>query len=485
MHPLQEQQRLVTRRQLFGRTATGIGTAALAYLLGRDFTPQAHGSQSVGSNLPHFAPKAKRVIYLFQNGAPTHVDLFDYKPKIKELHGKPVPDSYIGGKRFSTMTGSASGKLMLAPVEPFAQHGESGAWVSEFLPHTAKIADELCFVKSMHTEQVNHAPAICFFLTGGEQPGRPTLGAWLTYGLGSMNDNLPSFVVMTSVSKGTTCGQIFYDFYWGSGFLPSRFQGVKFRGGGDPVLYLSNPDGMSKDVRRGLLDDLARLNEIKLKEAGDPEIATRIAQYEMAYRMQTSVPELTDLSREDPRVLDSYGPSVRQQGTFAYNCLMARRLVERGVRCVQLMHAGWDQHGSITTELYNQCRDTDQPSAALVKDLKQRGLLDDTLVIWGGEFGRTPFIQGNIADRPRWGRDHHPYAFTIWMAGGGIKPGISHGESDDLAMNVVKDPVHVHDFQATLLHLLGIDHKRLTYRFQGRDFRLTDVHGHVIRGVLA
>ncbi|OAI53318.1 sulfatase, partial [Planctomycetaceae bacterium SCGC AG-212-F19] len=386
---------------------------------------------------------------------------------------------------FSTMTGSATGKLMLAPVEPFAQHGRSGAWVSEFLPHTAKIADDLCFVKSMHTEQVNHAPAICFFLTGGEQPGRPTLGAWLTYGLGSMNDNLPAFVVMTSVSKGTTCGQIFYDFYWGSGFLPSRFQGVKFRGGGDPVLYLSNPDGMSSNVRRGLLDDLARLNEIKLKEAGDPEIATRIAQYEMAYRMQTSVPELTDFSREDPKVLDSYGPSVRLQGTFAYNCLMARRLVERGVRCVQLMHAGWDQHGSITTELYNQCRDTDQPSAALVQDLKQRGLLDDTLVIWGGEFGRTPFIQGNIADRPRWGRDHHPYAFTIWMAGGGIKPGITYGESDDLAMNVVKDPVHVHDFQATLLHLLGIDHERLTFKFQGRNFRLTDVHGKLVQGIIA
>ena len=491
MDPIREQQQHITRRQLFGRTATGIGTAALAHLLGRDgFAADAAARPSAEPKgalpgLPHFAPKAKRVIYLFQNGAPTHVDLFDYKPKIKELHGKPVPEEYVGGKRFSTMTGSATGKLMLAPVEPFAQHGQSGAWVSELLPHTARIADDLCFVKSMHTEQVNHAPAICFFLTGGEQPGRPSLGAWLTYGLGSMNDNLPSFVVMTSISKGTTCGQIFYDFYWGSGFLPSRFQGVKFRGAGDPVLYLSNPDGMSPAVRRGLLDDLAKLNDLKLREAGDPEIATRIAQYEMAYRMQTSVPELTDLSREDPKVLDSYGPNVRQQGTFAYNCLMARRLVERGVRCVQLMHAGWDQHGSLTTELYNQCRDTDQPSAALVKDLKQRGLLDDTLVIWGGEFGRTPFIQGNIADRPRWGRDHHPYAFTVWMAGGGIKPGITYGESDDLAMNVAKDPVHVHDFQATVLHLLGIDHERLTFKFQGRNFRLTDVHGKVVHDILA
>ncbi len=482
MDPIRERQQLITRRQLFGRAATGVGTAALAHLLGRE----AHASPSAGlPGLPHFAPKAKRVIYLFQNGAPTHVDLFDYKPKLKELHGQPVPESYIGGKRFSTMTGSASGKLLLSPVEPFAQHGQSGAWVSNFLPYTAKIADELCFIKSMHTEQVNHAPAICFFLSGGEQPGRPTLGAWLTYGLGSMNENLPAFVVMTSISKGTTCGQIFYDFYWGSGFLPSRFQGVKFRGSGDPVLYLANPDGMSREVRRGQLDDLARLNEIKLREAGDPEIATRIAQYEMAYRMQMSVPELTDLSREDPKILDSYGPNVRQQGTFAYNCLMARRLVERGVRHVQLMHAGWDQHGSLTTELYNQCRDTDQPSAALVMDLKRLGLLEDTLVIWGGEFGRTPFLQGNIADRPRWGRDHHPYAFTVWMAGGGVKAGTTYGASDDLAMNAAKDPVHVHDFQATVLHLLGIDHKRLTFKFQGRYFRLTDVHGNVVPGVLA
>jgi len=291
--------------------------------------------------------------------------------------------------------------------------------------------------------------------------------------------------VMTSVSKGTTCGQIFYDFYWGSGFLPSRFQGVKFRGSGDPVLYLKDPDGMSRSIRRGLLDDIAKLNELKLRDFGDPEIATRIAQYEMAYQMQMSVPELTDLSKEPAAILDLYGPGVKQPGTFAYNCLMARRLVERGVRFVQLMHAGWDQHSSLTTELYNQCRDTDQPSAALLKDLKQRGLLDETLLIWGGEFGRTPFIQGNIEDRVHWGRDHHPYAFSLWMAGAGVKPGITYGESDDLAMNVVKDPVHVHDFQATILHLLGIDHKRLTYRFQGRDFRLTDVHGEPVKAILA
>jgi hypothetical protein len=322
-------------------------------------------------------------------------------------------------------------------------------------------------------------------LSGGQIPGRPTAGAWLAYGLGTETDQLPAFVVMTSVSKGTTCGQIFYDFYWGSGFLPSRYQGVKFRGSGEPVLYLSNPDGVSRDVRRGVLDDIAKLNEIKLRDFGDPEIATRISQYEMAYKMQSSVPELTDFAQESPQTLAMYGPQVKEQGTFAYNCLMARRLVERGVRFVQLMHAGWDQHNSITTELYNQCRDTDQPAAALVQDLKQRGLLDDTLVIWGGEFGRTPFIQGNLDDRKKWGRDHHPYAFTVWMAGGGVKPGLTWGATDDLAMNAVENPVHVHDFQATVLSLLGIDHERLTFKFQGRYFRLTDVHGKVVKDVVA
>ena len=484
-------QASLTRRHFFGRGATGVGVAALASLLQPASAAERRGPAAPPSrfgglpDLPHFAPKAKRVIYLFQNGAPTHVDLFDYKPKLQELHGKPVPEDYVAGKRFSTMTGSPTGKLMLAPVEPFKQHGRSGAWVSALMPHTAQVADDVCFIKSMHTTQVNHAPAISFLLSGAENPGRPTVGAWLSYGLGSATDSLPSFVVMTSVSKGTTCGQIFYDFYWGSGFLPTRFAGVKFRGSGEPVLYLGNPDGMSREVRRGMLDDLARLNEMKLREFGDPEITTRIAQYEMAFKMQSSVPELTDLSTEPRHVLDLYGPDATQRGTFAHNCLLARRLVERGVRFVQLMHAGWDQHNSITTELYNQCRDTDQPSAGLLRDLKQRGLLDDTLVIWGGEFGRTPFIQGDIKDRKRWGRDHHPYAFTLWAAGGGIKPGITHGESDDLAMNVAKDPVHVHDFQATLLHLLGIDHERLTYKFQGRNFRLTDVHGELVKGILA
>lgn len=482
MNPLAENSLHVCRREFFGRAATGIGTAALASLLTRD----SQAADRVGglSDLPHFPPKAKRVIYLFQNGGPTHVDLFDYKPSLAEMHGRPVPQEYIGEKRFSTMTGNTTGKIMLAPIEPFKQHGQSGAWVSNFLPHTAGVVDELCFIHSLHTEQVNHAPAIQFLLSGGEQPGRPTAGAWLSYGLGTQTDSLPAFCVMTSVSKGTTCGQIFYDFYWGSGFLPSRFQGVKFRGSSDPVLYLNNPDGMSRAMRRGWLDDIARLNEIKLADYGDPEIATRIAQYEMAYKMQASVPELTDFSDESEATLALYGPQVKEPGTFAYNCLMARRLAERGVRFVQLMHAGWDQHGSVTTELYTQCRDTDQPSAGLIQDLKQRGLLDDTLVIWGGEFGRTPFLQGDINDRPKWGRDHHPYAFTIWMAGGGVKPGIQYGESDDLGINIALDGVHVHDFQATLLHLLGIDHERLTYRFQGRDFRLTDVHGHVVQAVL-
>jgi hypothetical protein len=482
--PLVELQRHITRRELFGRAAVGIGSAALATLLASDGHAAAASPMKGLPGLPHFAPKAKRVIYLFHNGAPTHVDLFDYKPALKEQHGKPVPESFFAGKRFSTMTGSPAGKVLLSAVEPFAQHGQSGAWVSAFLPHTAKIADKLCFVKSMHTEAVNHAPAISFFLTGAELPGRPTMGSWLTYGLGSASENLPGYVVMTSVSKGTTCGQIFYDFYWSSGFLPSRFQGVKFRGSGEPVLYLSNPDGLSRDMRRGQLDDLAALNELKLRDFGDPEIATRIAQYEMAYKMQTSVPELTDLSKEPKEVLESYGPSAQQQGTFAYNCLMGRRLLERGVRFVQVMHAGWDQHGSLTTELYTQCKDTDQPAAALVRDLERLGLLDETLVIWGGEFGRTPFLQGNIADRPKWGRDHHPYAFTIWMAGGGVKPGLTYGASDEFGMNVVENPVHVHDFQATVLHLLGIDHERLTFKFQGRNFRLTDVHGKVVKELL-
>ncbi|YCM43557.1 DUF1501 domain-containing protein [Verrucomicrobiaceae bacterium 227] len=481
MDPFPERQSSINRRHFFGKSANGLGIAALASLLGED----ALGSEDrMMESVARFAPKAKRVIYLFQNGGPTHLELFDHKPQLAKLHGEPVPKSYMEGKRFSTMSASADSRRLLAPIEPFRQHGESGAWVSSLMPHTAAIADELCFIKSMHTEQVNHAPAINFFLSGNQLPGRPTAGSWLSYGLGTMNSNLPTFVVMTSVTKDTSCGQIFYDSYWSSGFLPSRHQGVKLRAGESPVLYLKNPDGINPALRRQMLDGIAQLNHTKLASVGDPEIATRIAQYEMAYRMQTSVPELADISGESKSTLDLYGPQVEEPGSFARNCLLARRLVERGTRFVQLMHAGWDQHNSLTTELYNQCRDTDQPSAGLVADLKQRGLLDDTLVIWGGEFGRTPFIQGNFDNRPRWGRDHHPYAFSLWMAGGGINPGMTYGESDDIGFNVAKDGVHVHDFQATLLHLLGIDHEKLTFKFQGRHYRLTDVHGHVVKPIL-
>ena len=488
MDPLTEGHALFTRRQFFGRSALGLGTAALSSLLSRDglfaAPPSRRGVPGL-PELPHFAPKAKRVIYLFQNGAPSHVDLFDCKPALKQWHGRQIPDAVVGGKRFSTMTGDQAERPVLGEITQFAQHGQSGAWISSFLPRTAEIADELCFVKSMHTESVNHAPGITYFLTGSEMAGRPSMGAWLSYGLGSENEDLPSFVVMTSRDKEASCGQIFYDFYWGSGFLPSKYQGAAFRGSGDPVLYLSNPPGMSREVRRGLLDDLAHLNEIKREDFGDPEITTRIAAYEMAYRMQTSVPELTDFSQESASVLDMYGPDVRRQGSFAYNCLMARRLAERGVRFIQVMHAGWDQHRNLNSQLKIQCDDTDAPSAALIRDLKQRGLLEDTLVIWGGEFGRTPFLQGKIDDVKNWGRDHHPYAFSLWMAGGGVKPGMSYGATDEFGFNAVDRRVHVHDFQATVMHLLGINHERLTYKFQGRNFRLTDVHGHVVRDILS
>ena len=473
----------LTRRALFGRGALGLGSLALGGLLERDGFAVA--PDSAAPALPHFAAKAKRVIYLLQNGAPSHVDLFDYKPKLKEWHGRQIPDEVVGGRRFSTMTGNQTARPVLSEITKFSQHGQSGAWVSSFMPHTAAIADDLCFIKSMHTGAVNHAPAITFFLTGSEQAGRPSIGSWLSYGLGSVSNDLPSFVVMTSRDKEASCGQIFYDYYWGSGFLPSKYQGVKFRGSGDPVLYIANPDGVSRAMRRGILDDLNQLNEIQLATAGDPEIATRIAQYEMAYRMQASVPELIDLKSEPQHILDSYGPDVMRQGSYAYNCLTARRLIERGVRFVQLMHAGWDQHRNLNSQLAIQCRDTDQPSAALIKDLKQRGLLDDTLVIWGGEFGRTPFLQGNIEDKKQWGRDHHPYGFTIWMAGGGIRPGLSYGATDEFGFNATEQRVDVHDWAATLMHLLGIDHERFTFKFQGRHYRLTDVHGHVVEKILA
>ena len=483
MNPLFEYSLNLSRRQFFRRSATGIGTAALASLLSPDLFAAPSRGEGL-ADLPHFAPKAKRVIYLFQNGAPTHIDLFDYKPKLAEWHGRQIPDELIHGKRFSTMTGGQAEMPLLQAMGQFSQRGQSGAWVSDLLPHIAGIADDLCFIKSMHTEAVNHSPAITFLLTGSENPGRPSMGSWLTYGLGSESEDLPAFVVMTSRDREASCGQIFYDYYWTSGFLPSQHQGVKFRGNGTPVLYLNNPDGMSRDIRRGMLDDLARLNEINLQEYGDPEIATRIAQYEMGYKMQMSVPELTDFSDEPQHILEMYGPHVHRQGSYAYNCLMARRLAERGVKFIQLMHAGWDQHNNLTYQLKTQCLDTDAASAALVKDLKQRGLLEDTLVIWGGEFGRTPFLQGKISDYRNWGRDHHPYGYTLWMAGGGVKPGISYGATDEFGFNAVEDKVHVHDFQATVLHLLGIDHEQFVFRHQGRRFRLTDVHGEVVKGVL-
>jgi Protein of unknown function (DUF1501) len=470
----------LTRRAFFGRGAVGLGSVALATLLAEqglaDTTP---------GRLPHFAPKAKRVIYLLQGGAPSHLDLFDHKPQMAKWRGQEIPPSVTQGQRLTTMTAGQKSKPVLPGITGFKQYGKSGAWVCDFLPHTAAVADELCFIRSLHSEAINHAPAVTLFLTGSELPGRPSIGAWLGYGLGSLNENLPSFVAMTSRDKEASCGQIFYDYYWGSGFLPSRYQGVHFRPNGDPVLYLSHPGGMSQEVRRGLLDDLAQLNELKQKEMGDPEIGTRIAQYEMAFRMQTSVPALADFRNEPKPILEMYGPDVERPGSFARHCLLARRLAERGVRYIQLIHAGWDQHQNLPTQLKIQCQDVDQPSAALVKDLKQRGLLDDTLVVWGGEFGRTPFGQGDINNPKVHGRDHHPRCFTIWMAGGGIKGGMTYGETDDYAYNVVKDPVHVHDFQATLLHCLGIDHTRLTFKFQGRDFRLTDVHGKVVKPILA
>ena len=490
MNPLQNHQADLTRRQFFGKSALGIGSLALGSLLNptllaADIKGMPKPSMGNGLGLPHFAPKAKRVIYLFQNGAPSHVDLFDYKPKLREWHGRQIPDELTAGKRSSSMTEKQLARPVLAEITKFAQHGQSGAWVSDYLPHISSIVDDVCFIKSMYTEQVNHAPAITFFLTGSEIAGRPSMGSWLTYGLGSTSEDLPAFVVMTSRDEEKSCGQIFYDYYWSSGFLPSKFQGVKFRGMGDPVLYLSNPEGMSREMRRKLLDGLEELNELNLQEYGDPEITTRIAQYEMAYKMQVSVPELTDISDEPDHILDMYGPHVRTQGSFAYNCLIARRLIERGTRFVQCMHAGWDNHRNLNYMLKNLCEDTDAPSAALVKDLKQRGLLEDTLVIWGGEFGRTPFLQGTIEEYDIWGRDHHPYVFTVWMAGGGVKSGLTYGSSDEFAFNPQENPVHVHDFQATIMHLLGIDHERFTFKHQGRRYRLTDVHGHAVKDIIA
>jgi hypothetical protein len=491
MNPAQQHVLQLTRRHFFGRSATGIGAAALASLLNPSLFAGEQDSLAIDTSRGepgvltalHHKPAARRIIYLFMSGAPSQLDLFDHKPKMQEMFDADLPDSVVMGQRFTTMT-SGQKRFPIAPsMFKFQQHGQSGAWLSELLPHTAKVADDLCFIKTVNTEAINHDPAITYIQTGSQLPGRPSLGAWLSYGLGNMNRDLPAFVVLHATWSAKRPAQALYSRLWGSGFLPSRHQGVALRAIGDPVLYLSNPDGVSGETRRTMLDALAKLNQKQFEETGDPEITTRIAQYEMAYRMQTSVPELTDIRSEPQHVLDMYGPDVTKPGTFAASCLLARRLAERDVRFVQVFIRGWDQHGNLPSDIRFQCGDVDQPQAALVRDLKQRGMLDDTLVVWGGEFGRTIYCQGALT-KTNYGRDHHPRCFTVWMAGGGVKPGISYGQTDDFSYNVIENPVHIHDLNATLLDCLGIDHERLTFRFQGRDFRLTDVHGNVVRDVL-
>ena len=449
----------------------------------RDFLSTA-AMASLADAQTQFAPKAKRVIYLFQSGAPSQIELFDHKPGLAKMRGVELPDSVRKGQRLTGMTATQTSFPLVASQFEFKQRGQSGSWVSDLMPHVAKIADKLCFVKSMHTEAINHDPAVTFFQTGFQLAGRPSIGSWLSYGLGTENQDLPAFVVMISQGTGNVSDQPLYDRLWGSGFLPTKYQGVKFRSTGDPVLYLKNPEGVSAGTRRGYLDDLAAMNQLKLEQAGDPEIATRMAQYEMAFKMQSSVPELTDLSKESAKTIDRYGPEARTPGSYAANCLLARRLAERGVRFIQLFHRGWDQHNHLPGQIVNQCRDTDQGTAALIEDLSERGLLEDTLVVWGGEFGRTVYCQGKMT-ADDYGRDHHPRCFTVFMAGGGVKAGMSYGETDDFSYNIVKDPVHVHDLHATILRLLGVDHTKLTYKFQGRHFRLTDVHGNVVKSILA
>jgi hypothetical protein len=467
----------VNRRLFLSRAGVGLGAVALGSLLEGDGVRAATGALP---GLPHFAPKAKRVIYLFQSGAPSQMDLFDYKPALDSRRGIELPDSVRMGQRITTMTSGQKSFPVAPSIFKFRRYGEGGAWLSELLPHTAEIVDDIAIIRSMQTEAINHDPAITFVQTGSQLAGRPSMGSWVAYGLGGLNQDLPAFVVL--LSRGRT-DQPLYDRLWGSGFLPTRYQGVKLRGGKEPVLYLANPAGCSSTLRRQMLDDIAALDDLHHAETGDPEILTRVSQYELAYRMQQSVPELTDLSREPQSVIDMYGPDVHKPGSYAANCLMARRLAERGVRFIQLYHMGWDQHGDLPNQIRAQCRDTDRPSAALIKDLKQRGLLEDTLVIWGGEFGRTVYSQGQLT-ATNYGRDHHPRCFTVWLAGGGIRPGHVHGETDDFSYNIVKDPVEVYDLNATILHLLGIEHTRLTYRFQGRDFRLTDVHGKLVKQIL-
>jgi hypothetical protein len=480
-------KQLVTRRYFLGRTSTGLGTLALGSLLNPGLLAAEKSSRPAGAGVdgfPNFAPRARRVIYLFQSGAPSQIDLFDPKPQLARFQGTDLPASIRMGQRLTGMTSRQDRFPVAASQFRFARHGQSGVALSELLPYTARVADALCLVKSMHTEAINHDPAVTFFQTGAQLAGRPSIGSWISYGLGSENQDLPAFVVMISQGSGNRNDQPLYDRLWASGFLPTTYQGIKFRSVGDPVLYLFNPPGLSSGARRRMLDDLTRLNALNEREFGDPEIVTRIAQYEMAFRMQTSVPELIDLSDEPEWVFDLYGPEARRVGTYAANCLLARRLAERGVRFIQLFHRGWDQHTHLPAQIAGQCRDTDRASAALIQDLDQRGLLDDTLVVWGGEFGRTVYCQGPLSARD-YGRDHHPRCFTLWLAGGGIRPGVTYGATDDYGYNITENPVHVHDLHATILHCLGINHTKLTYQYQGRHHRLTDVHGTVVKGILA
>jgi len=472
MNPLSNE---LNRRTFLKTSAHGFGALGLGSLLAKD------DGMLIGT---HHKPKAKRVIYMFQSGAPSQMDLFDPKPDLGERFSENLPDSIRMGQRITGMT-SGQKTLPVAPsIFKFAQHGQSGAWLSELLPHTAKVADDLCIIKSMHTEAINHDPAITFFQTGHQLAGRPSIGSWMSYGLGSSNKDLPTYVVLTSRGTGRPNDQPLYDRLWGSGFISTQHAGVKFRNTGDPVLYLSNPDGVDRPMRRDMLDDLAALNDERHQIVGDPEIEARIAQYEMAFRMQASVPELTDVRGESQEVLDLYGPEVKKPGSYAANCLLARRLAERDVRFIQLFHQGWDHHGGLPKALKGQCSDTDHPTAGLLTDLKRRGMLEDTLLVWGGEFGRTTYCQGKLT-RENYGRDHHPKCFSMWMAGAGIKKGITIGKTDDYCYNILEDPIHVHDLNATILHLLGVNHERLTYRFQGRQFRLTDVHGKLIKQALS
>ena len=464
-----------TRRQFLGRATAAMGGLALAALLDPALARAAAGLPG----LVRAKPRAKRIIYLFQSGGPAQHDIFDYKPQLDALHGQETPASVFNGQRLTGMTSGQSSFPVARSIFKFQQHGQSRAWVSEAMPHLAGVVDDLCFIRSMHTEAINHDPAITFLQTGFQIAGRPSIGAWLSYGLGSENDNLPAFVAMLS-GRGD---QPLYDRLWGAGFLPSVHQGVRFRSGQDPVLYLNNPEGFSAGLRRKTLDHLGALNRMRLDVTGDPEIETRIAQYEMAYRMQTSVPDLTDISQEPASTFELYGEEARKPGTYAYNALIARRLSERGVRFVQLFHRGWDAHNGLPAQLRARCRETDQATAGLIKDLKQRGLLDDTIVVWGGEFGRTVYCQGDLTAN-NYGRDHHPRCFTMWVAGGGFKPGSTFGSTDDFSYNITENPVSVHDLHATLLHQLGVDHERLTFKFQGRHYRLTDVHGRVVKPLL-